>query len=182
MSSTVPVQAVVTGLAVAELDPLGPQRERHPAIRPGVGDGLARPDLLAVDRQAPRAGIDHPAVDQVERPDERGHERRAREVVDLRRRPDLLDPSVAHDHDPVGQREGLLLVVGDVDGGDPELALDRPDLLAQDDPDLGVERRQRLVEEQDLGLDRQRPGEGDALLLAARQLPRVAVRRAPRGA
>ena len=65
--------------------------------------------------------------------------------------------------------------MGDVDGGDPELALDRPDLLAQDDPDLGVERRQRLVEEEDLRLDGERAGEGDALLLAAGQLPRVAL-------
>ena len=100
---------------------------------------------------------------------------RRREVVDLERRPDLLDPAVAHDHDPVGQRERLLLVVGDVHGGDPELALDRPDLLAQDDPDLGVERGQRLVEEEDLRLDGERPGQRDALLLAARQLVRVAV-------
>ena len=65
--------------------------------------------------------------------------------------------------------------MGHVDRGDPELALDRPDLLAQGDPDLGVEGRQRLVEEQDLRLDRERPGERDALLLAARQLARVAV-------
>ena len=43
------------------------------------------------------------------------------------------------------------------------------------DPDLGVEGRQRLVQQEDLGLDRQGPGERHALLLAARQLPRVAV-------
>ena len=114
-------------------------------------------------------------------PDERRHERRRREVVDLERRADLLDPALAHDHDPVGQRERLLLVVGDVDGGDPELALDRPDLLAQDDPDLGVERGQRLVEQQDLRLDGQRAGEGHALLLAAGQLVRVAVAACPAG-
>ena len=33
--------------------------------------------------------------------------------------------------------------------------------------ELGVERRGRLVEEHDVGLHRQRPGDGDALLLAA---------------
>ena len=49
------------------------------------------------------------------------------------------------------------------------------DLLAQRDADLGVERGQRLVEQQHLRLDRERAGEGDALLLAARQLVRVAV-------
>ena len=66
-----------------------------------------------------------PGVTRLSVPDERGHEGGRREVVDLGRRADLLDPALAHDHDPVGQRERLLLVVGDVDRGDPELALDR---------------------------------------------------------
>ncbi len=51
-----------------------------------------------------------------------------REVVDLEWRPDLLDLALAHDHDPVRQRERLLLIVGHVDRRDPELSLDRPDL------------------------------------------------------
>ena len=38
----------------------------------------------------------------------------------------------------------------------------------------GVERRERLVEQDDLGLDGQRPGQGDPLLLPARELMRVA--------
>ena len=46
---------------------------------------------------------------------------------------------------------------------------------AEGDPDLGVEGRERLVEEQDLGLEGEGPGERDALLLAARQLVRVAI-------
>ena len=71
--------------------------------------------------------------------------------------------------------ERLLLVVGHVDGRDPELALDRADLVAQRDADLGVERGQGLVEQQHLRLDGERPRERDPLLLAARQLVRVAV-------
>ena len=43
-------------------------------------------------------------------------------------------------------------------------------------PDLGVERRERLIEEQQPRLDGERPREGDALLLAARQLVRIALR------
>ena len=46
-----------------------------------------------------------------------------------------------------------------------------PQLLAH----LGVERAERLVEQQHLRLDRERPREGDALALAARQLRGVAV-------
>jgi hypothetical protein len=80
---------------------------------------------------------------------------------------------VAHDHDPVRQLERLLLVVRHVDGRDPELTLDLADLLAQGDADLRVERGERLVEEEDLRLDRERACERDALLLATRQLVRV---------
>ena len=41
--------------------------------------------------------------------------------------------------------------------------------------DLGVEGREGLVEQEDLRLDRQRAGQRHALLLAARELARVAV-------
>ena len=54
----------------------------------------------------------------------------------------------------------------------PTSSLDAADLVAQLDPDLGVERGQRLVEQQHRRLDRQRPGEGHPLLLAAGQLVR----------
>ena len=66
------------------------------------------------------------AVDQVERPDERRHERRRREVVDLDRRADLLDPALAHDDDAIRQRERLLLVVGDVDRRDARAGAGSP--------------------------------------------------------
>ena len=80
---------------------------------------------------------------------------------------------VAHDADPVGHGQRLLLVVGDEQGGGAEPLLQGADLLAQLQPDLGVERGQRLVEQQHVRLDRQRPGQRDALLLAAGQLVRV---------
>ena len=79
-----------------------------------------------------------------------------------------------HDGDPVGDRQGLVLVVGDEQGGDADLELDAPDLVAQLGADLGVQRRERLVEQEDLRLDRERPGERHPLLLAARELVRVA--------
>ena len=62
----------------------------------------------------------------------------------------------------------------DVQGGDPDHDLDPPDLLAELAADLGVERGQRLVEEQHARLDREGAGERDALLLAARHLVRIA--------
>ena len=56
----------------------------------------------------------------------------------------------------------------------PSSSLDPPDLLAQLDAHLGVERRQRLVEQQHPRPDREGPRERDALLHAARELVRVA--------
>ena len=63
----------------------------------------------------------------------------------------------------------------DVDGRDPEPALDPPDLLAQLHAHLRVERRERLVEEEDARLDRERARERDPLLHPARELVRIAV-------
>ena len=105
---------------------------------------------------------------------------RARPLVELGRRRDLLQPAGAHDADPVGDRQRLLLVVRDEQGGGADLALDPADLVAQLGAHLGVQRGQRLVEQQHLRLDRQRPGQRDALLLAAGELVRVAVRPASR--
>jgi hypothetical protein len=63
--------------------------------------------------------------------------------------------------------------VGDEQGGGAEPLLQGPDLLAQLQANLGVQRGQRLVEQQHPGLDRERPGQRDTLLLAARELVRV---------
>ena len=79
--------------------------------------------------------------------------------------------------DAVGDRERLLLVVRHVQRRDPELELDAPDLLAQLHAHLRVERRERLVEQQHLRLDRERARERDSLLHAARELVGIALRR-----
>ena len=96
-------------------------------------------------------------------------------LIDFFRRSGLPDASlVEHDH-PVRELQRLLLIVGHEHGGDVdlvvELAKPAPQLLA----DLGVERAERLVEQQDARLDGERARERDALALAARQLRRVAV-------
>ena len=82
----------------------------------------------------------------------------------------LAHPVIAHKHHShvVGHPSGLEHVVGykhyrDIPGqaGDELLDLGRGN---------GVESRAGLVHEEHLGLDRQRPGDAQALLLAARQL------------
>ena len=44
---------------------------------------------------------------------------------------DLDDAALLHQRDPVGQRECLCLVVGDIDGGQPEPQLQLPQFHAQ---------------------------------------------------
>ena len=107
--------------------------------------------------------------------DEIGDELRLREAVDPRRLVLLLHVAGVHHGDPVRQRERLGLVVRHVDERDADLLLqvDELDLhlLAQ----LGIERRQRLVEQQHRRMRDERPRDGHALLLAAGQLVRIAL-------
>ena len=83
--------------------------------------------------------------------------------------------AVVHDHDGVGDVHRLFLVVGHEHGRHVGLVVQpaQPDAQLLADP--RVEGAERLVEQQHLGLDRERPGERHALALAARQLGRVAV-------
>ncbi len=72
------------------------------------------------------------------------------------------------DHgDAVAHRHRLGLIVGDVDGGDVDAALDAKDLSAHLDAELRVEIRERLIHQEDRGLAHDRPSHRDALALAA---------------
>ncbi len=64
--------------------------------------------------------------------------------------------------------------MGHIQTGQIKLLLDAADLLAHLDAQLGVQVRQRFVHQQHLRLHHQHPRQGDPLLLAARQLVRVA--------
>ena len=72
----------------------------------------------------------------------------------------MLDDGQVVGDEEVGQAELLLEVVEQVE----DLALDRD-----------VERADRLVADDELRVERQRPGDADALALAAGELVRVAV-------
>ncbi len=89
-------------------------------------------------------------------------------------RPPVHLPPVEQPHDPLGL-VGLLLIVRDHHDGGLVLAVERledaHDLVAH----LRVEVAGRLVGEQDPRPADDRPGDGDALLLAARELRREVV-------
>ena len=136
------------------------QRDGH-AVEVGQGEGhagaLRLGDLGLEEVHARRA-------------DEAGDEEAVRIVVERERRADLLDPPGPQHDDLVGQGHGLDLVVGHVDHGRAQALVQLGDLQAHLDPQLGVEVRQGLVEEEDLGLAHDRPADRDPLALAAREL------------
>ena len=101
-------------------------------------------------------------------------------LVDVPRRAELLDLAAGHHGKPVGHRQRLLLVVRDVDEGDPDLALDALQLDLELAPQLRVERAERLVEQQHRRREHERTRERDALLLPAGELVRPALSERPR--
>ena len=80
------------------------------------------------------------------------------------------------ERDAVGDGEGVLLVVRDEERGDAEAVERGAQLIAHVAAQRGIEVGQRLVEQEDAGLDDERAGEGDALLLAAGEALHRAVR------
>ena len=167
---------------LAEIDPVAHEGAEvlHFAhlTRPARCAGLGKPDPLRAHHHlasiaAQTAGL--LPLEQVDGADEAGDERGGGGVVDGIRRGYLLDLALIEDADAVAHGERLLLVVGDEDEGDAELALQgfqfELHLLAQ----LEVERPERFVQQQDARLVDQCPGDGDALALAAGELAGLAV-------
>ena len=80
-----------------------------------------------------------------------------------------------HHDDLVGHGHGLDLVVGDVDGRGLQPLVQFLDLGAHLHAQLGVEIRQRLVEQEHLRVAHDGAAHGDALALAAGKLARKAL-------
>ena len=162
----------MAGRSVGRGRPRRPRpRAGSPASRGRGPPGPASRWARAAERHL-AAGADRHAGDDVHRADERGDEQRGRPGVDVLRRADLVDAAAAHDADAVGDHQRLFLVVGHVEGGDAERALEVPDVVAQLDAQLRVQVGQRLVHQEDLRVDHHRAGQRHALLLPARQLVR----------
>src|SRR5262249_21559518 len=164
------------GRAFRELDVRRPHRHDHRRVPTHTFAGMR---LELADRRADDAvaAIERGdgAADEIGGADEIGHEPVDRLLVDLARRADLDDPALVHDRDLVGERERLALIVGDVDGGEVEVALQPLELAAHAVAQLGVEIGKRLVEQKKLRLHHQRARQREALLLAAGKLGGVAI-------
>jgi hypothetical protein len=96
-------------------------------------------------------------------------------TINLRRRADLDDAPGLHDRDAVRHHHRLLEAVGNVDEGAPRALVKLLELDLQRLPKAVVDGRQRLVEEQDLGVRGEGAGERHALPFAAGTLGHRAV-------
>ena len=87
----------------------------------------------------------------------------------------LDDPARVHHHDAVGDVGDDPQVVGDEDDRRAEVGLEPPDQLEDLGLDRDVERRRRLVGDQEVGVARERHRDHHPLAHAARELVRVVV-------
>src|SRR5216684_843490 len=152
---------------------LGPETEkgaraRRPGVRAG-GDGQARA-ARRLHHHAHLTQLGHANGHEIGRAHELGDERVARLPVDLFGLP-LLDEGAARHHpDAGGQGERLGLVMGDVERGDTDLAMQARELEAHAGAGLRVEPRQRLVEKQESRLDNEGARHRHALSFISREL------------
>ena len=137
--------------ATASVDHIVPPASRTISVSPR-GSGAAAPGTRSRSRETGDEGI-------------------ARRCDELARRADLEQPSVDDDAHAVGERGCVLEIVRDEDDREAQLAKEVVELAAHGRPGMGVERRERLVEEQHVRVAGERPRERDALTLAARDLP-----------
>ena len=147
----------------------------------GVPEILHAPDRKLAAQRARRRGLGRRLraeqlrfAQPVGLSDEAGHELRGRAVIDDLRRVVLLHAAAVENGDAVAHAHGLGLVVGDENGGDAQRRGQRPQLMAHLLPEEGVQRGERLVEQDAPRMDRDGPGERHPLLLPAGELVRIA--------
>ena len=152
--------------------PCGPVRSgRSPAGCPDPA-GQRR----HVDQEMGRHPRFHACRIEVGGADERRHIAVRGRLVDLVRCSDLRQGALPHHADPARYVHGLVLIVGHHDEGDADTLLDGRQFRLRAFAEIPVQRRHRLVEEQQQRLLDERPRQRDALLLAAGQLVRLAAR------
>ena len=158
----------------AQRDVVGAHAQRHRATsrRTGLRHAHAGP------RQAlARAGRHGGHGEEVHRgrAEEAGDEAARRLLEQRQRRADLLDAARVEERDAIAQRHGLDLVMGHVDHGRAQLAMQARQLQAHLHAQGRIEVGQRLVEQEDRGPAHDGAADGHALALAAGELARPAL-------
>ena len=95
--------------------------------------------------------------------------------VQIPRRADLLDATLIHHHHAVGHAHRLFLIVRDQQRRHPKRELQAPQFGAQFHANFGVERRQRLVQQQHSRVRRERSSQCHTLALTAAERRDVAL-------
>ena len=130
---------------------------------------MTEPD---VSRTPSRSAV---ASSRFEMPMKRATKGRWRALVEIVGRPHWRSSAVVHHRDAVGHRQGLLLVVGDVDERDADLALDRLQLHLHLLRSFRSSAPSGSSSSSTAGPVHQRARQRHALLLAAGELARRAV-------
>ena len=107
--------------------------------------------------------------------DKGGDKRRLRVFVDFQRSSGLFHPARVGYDDLVGNLHRLVLVVGHENAGNADLMNHLLQPAAQLLPDLGVDRGEGLIQEQEPRFRRQSSGKGNPLSLPSGQLVRIAL-------
>ena len=84
------------------------------------------------------------------------------------------DAAILHHRDVVADLRGDTQIMGDEQQRDAEPGLDLVEQFQHLGLHRDIQRRDRLIGDQHVGIERQRPRDGDALALAAGELMRVA--------
>src|SRR5690606_19941111 len=146
---------------------LGPEREEHVAVRFPVDGELSEWRLRLTTRGLRKQ--------QVRTAEKLRDEKRARLIVALLGRAHLFDPPAAHNGHAIREREGFLLIVGHEKGRHPGRFQHAPDLLPRRLTQEGIQIRERLIEEHEARLRRERSRNRHPLLLSTRKLARITI-------
>ena len=130
---------------------------------------LAAPAIAEIDGAELAVARHQRAGEFVGGAGEIGDEQIGRPVIDFVGRAHLQQLAVAHHADAVAEHDRFGLVVGDVERGHAGLLEDAAQIVAQPQAQLGVEIRQRLVEQQQLRPVDDAARQRHALHLPARQ-------------
>ena len=104
-----------------------------------------------------------------------GDEARSRRLVDVRRRADLDDAARLHDGEAIRHRRRGFLIVRDIDRREAQALLNGAQLDRHVVAEPPVERRHRLVEQDDRRLGHERARQGDPLQLPPAQRVRMSL-------
>ena len=148
-----------------------PLAQPAPGVEPAAGRRRRGRRDVALEHEA---RLPAARVRLGDRGQQRHRVRVARVAVELLDRADLDDLAEVHDADAVGEVLDDRQVVADEQVGQVEVALQVEQQVEHLALDRHVERRHGLVRDDEVGAQRERPGDADALPLAAGELVRVA--------